>query len=174
MQVSSNQVDNSYVVGFTQKINSFTLSNSKEFFDILSKNLYSDPLRAVIRKTICNAQDSHIKADKTNIPIKATYDDENSVVQDFGTGIPHEDIPLVYGVFGGSTKVLDDTQTGGFGLGCKAPLLLLLLPNPSPYRISIMVLKVFIPVLEVILITTDYLLLEPLSKYLLMNQMELQ
>lgn len=121
MQVSSTQVDNSYVVGSTQKINSFTLSNSKEFFDILSKNLYSDPLRAVIRETICNAWDSHIKAGKTNIPIKATYDGENIVVQDFGTGIPHEDIPLVYGVFGGSTKVLDDTQTGGFGLGCKAP-----------------------------------------------------
>lgn len=121
MQVSSNQVDNSYVVGSTQKINSFTLSNSKEFFDILSKNLYSDPLRAVIRETICNAWDSHIKAGKTNIPIKATYDGENIVVQDFGTGIPHEDIPLIYGVFGGSTKVLDDTQTGGFGLGCKAP-----------------------------------------------------
>lgn len=121
MQVSSSQIDNSYVVGSTQKINSFTLSNSKEFFDILSKNLYSDPVRAVIRETICNAWDSHIKAGKTNIPIKATYDDNNIVVQDFGTGIPHEDIPLVYGVFGGSTKVLDDTQTGGFGLGCKAP-----------------------------------------------------
>ena len=121
MQVSSNQVDNSYIIGSTQKINSFTLSNSKEFFDILSKNLYSDPLLAVIRETICNAWDSHIKAGKTNIPIKATYDGENIVVQDFGTGIPHEDIPLIYGVFGGSTKVLDDTQTGGFGLGCKAP-----------------------------------------------------
>ena len=121
MQVSSTQVDNSYVVGSTQKINSFTLSNSKEFFDILSKNLYSDPELAVVRETICNAWDSHIKAGKTNIPIKATYDGENIVVQDFGTGIPHEDIPLIYGVFGGSTKVLDDTQTGGFGLGCKAP-----------------------------------------------------
>ena len=121
MQVSSTQVDNSYVVGSTQKINSFTLSNSKEFFDILSKNLYSDPELAVIRETICNAWDSHIKAGKTNIPIKATYDSENIIVQDFGTGIPHEDIPIVYGVFGGSTKVLDDTQTGGFGLGCKAP-----------------------------------------------------
>lgn len=121
MQVSSTQVNDSYVVGSTQKINSFTLSNSKEFFDILSKNLYSDPVRAVIRETICNAWDSHIKAGKTNIPIKATYDGDNIIVQDFGTGIPHEDIPLVYGVFGGSTKVLDDTQTGGFGLGCKAP-----------------------------------------------------
>lgn len=121
MQVSSTQTDSSYVVGSTKKINSFTLSNSKEFFDILSKNLYSDPELAVIRETICNAWDSHIKAGKTNIPIKATYDGENIVVQDFGTGIPHEDIPLVYGVFGGSTKVLDDTQTGGFGLGCKAP-----------------------------------------------------
>lgn len=121
MQVSSTQINDSYVVGSTQKINSFTLSNSKEFFDILSKNLYSDPVRAVIRETICNAWDSHIKAGKTNIPIKATYDGDNIVVQDFGTGIPHEDIPTVYGVFGGSTKILDDTQTGGFGLGCKAP-----------------------------------------------------
>lgn len=121
MQVNSTQVNDSYVIGSTQKINSFTLSNSKEFFNILSKNLYSDPVRAVIRETICNAWDSHIKAGKTNIPIKATYDGDNIVVQDFGTGIPHEDIPTVYGVFGGSTKILDDTQTGGFGLGCKAP-----------------------------------------------------
>lgn len=96
MQVSSTQTDSSYVVGSTQKINSFTLSNSKEFFDILSKNLYSDPELAVVRETICNAWDSHIKAGKTNIPIKATYDGDNIVVQDFGTGIPHEDIPLVY------------------------------------------------------------------------------
>ena len=171
MQVSSTQVNDSYVVGSIQKINSFTLSNSKEFFDILSKNLYSDPVRAVIRETICNAWDSHIKAGKTNIPIKATYDGDNIVVQDFGTGIPHEDIPTIYGVFGGSMKILDDTQTGGFGLGCKAPFAI---TESFTVQDIYDVLKVFIHALETILIIMDYLLLGLLLKYLLMNQMELQ
>ncbi len=121
MQVSSNTSTESLAIGQTKKVDSFTLSNSKEFFEILSKNLYSYPVIATIRETMCNAWDAHIKADKTDIPIKAYLEGTDLVVEDFGTGIPHDQIQPIYGVFGASTKIYDKTQTGGFGLGCKAP-----------------------------------------------------
>lgn len=119
MQVT-NTSTNTVIVG-KAKVESFKLAQTKEFFEILTKNLYSNPLKAVIRETICNAWDAHIAAGKTDTPIDISYENACFTVRDYGNGIPHEEMENIYAVFGTSTKVMDTAQTGGFGLGCKAP-----------------------------------------------------
>lgn len=99
----------------------FGISNSAEFFDILSRTLYTDQILAVVREVLCNAWDAHIAADCTDKPIQIRLDEEFFEVRDFGSGIHHNEIGPIYGVYGASTKKNDGTQTGGFGLGCKAP-----------------------------------------------------
>ena len=97
------------------------ISNSAEFFQILSSTLYSDQLLAVVRETTCNAWDAHVEAGCTDKPIQITVDSTKVVIRDFGHGILHELMGPIYGIYGASTKKNDGLQTGGFGLGCKAP-----------------------------------------------------
>lgn len=108
------------VIGGAQTIE-FGISNSAEFFNILSSTLYSDQILAVVREVLCNAWDAHIAADRKNTPVKVTFTDDSLIVRDFGLGIPHDQIGPIYGTYGNSTKKNDGQQTGGFGLGCKAP-----------------------------------------------------
>ena len=97
------------------------ISNSAEFFQILSSTLYSDQLLAVVRETTCNAWDAHVDSERTAKPIQITVDATKVVIRDFGHGILHELMGPIYGIYGASTKKNDGLQTGGFGLGCKAP-----------------------------------------------------
>jgi Histidine kinase-, DNA gyrase B-, and HSP90-like ATPase len=99
----------------------FGISQSAEFFQILSSTLYSDQIMAVGRETLCNAWDAHIDAGITDKPIEITLTDDKLIIRDYGKGIPHEKIGEIYGTYGNSTKKNDGKQTGGFGLGCKAP-----------------------------------------------------
>ena len=97
------------------------ISNSAEFFQILSSTLYSDQLLAVVRETTCNAWDAHVESGRTDMPIQITVDSTKVVIRDFGHGIHHDNMGPIYGIYGASTKKNDGLQTGGFGLGCKAP-----------------------------------------------------
>lgn len=97
------------------------ISNSAEFFNVLSNTLYSDKTLAVVREVMCNAWDIHIETKKTDIPVEITLVDNKLTIRDFGTGIHDDDMVVVYGTYGNSTKKLDGKQTGGFGLGSKAP-----------------------------------------------------
>ena len=97
------------------------ISNSAEFFQILSSTLYSDQLLAVVRETTCNAWDAHVESGRTATPIQITVDSTKVVIRDFGHGIHRALMGPIYGVYGASTKKNDGMQTGGFGLGCKAP-----------------------------------------------------
>lgn len=97
------------------------ISNSAEFFQILSSTLYSDQMLAVVRETTCNAWDAHVESGCTDKPIQITVDTTKIVIRDFGHGIHHDLMGPIYGIYGASTKKNDGLQTGGFGLGCKAP-----------------------------------------------------
>ena len=97
------------------------ISNSAEFFQILSSTLYSDQMLAVVRETTCNAWDAHVESGRTDMPIQITVDSTKVVIRDFGHGIHHDNMGPIYGIYGASTKKNDGLQTGGFGLGCKAP-----------------------------------------------------
>ncbi len=108
------------VIGGGETID-FGISNSAEFFNILSSTLYKDQILAVVRETLCNEWDAHIEAGITHIPVEVTLDAEKFIIRDFGKGIHKDDMGLIYGTYGNSTKKNDGLQTGGFGLGCKSP-----------------------------------------------------
>lgn len=121
MQVShTNDHVTHAIIGGGETID-FGISSSAEFFNILSSTLYKDQILAVVREVLCNAWDAHIEAGCTDKPIVVELVDNKLIVRDSGKGIHHEDIGLIYGTYGNSTKKNDGKQTGGFGLGCKAP-----------------------------------------------------
>lgn len=97
------------------------VSNSATLMHVLSTALYTHPQLASVREIICNGWDGHIISGNTATPLQVTIDDQFIKIRDFGPGIPHEKIGEIYGTYGNSTKRHDGQQTGGFGLGSKAP-----------------------------------------------------
>lgn len=87
-------------------------------------DLYSDPIKAVVREYSTNARDSHIDAGVTR-PIEVTLPsaiDPTFKVQDFGLGLNVDDLTNVYSLYGNSTKRESDLVNGVLGLGCKSAL----------------------------------------------------
>jgi hypothetical protein len=99
----------------------FSISNNAAFFQILSSTLYSDQRLAVAREVLCNAWDAHIRAGITDKPIQVNISEEKIVVLDKAFGIAPDMMGPLYGTYGGTDKTNNGTETGGFGLGCKAP-----------------------------------------------------
>lgn len=110
------------LLGSYQNKEEFSIANTPEFFEVLSNNLYSDPLMAVIRETITNAYDANIE-NQSNKDIEITVDNNTFIVKDYGRGIDPEKMKDIYCTYGSSTKN-NTNLTGGFGLGCKAPFAL--------------------------------------------------
>ena len=101
----------------------FKMKASRKAFQILS-DLYSDKPLAIVRELGCNASDSMVSANKSNQPFLIHI--PNSLepwltIQDFGTGIKHEDIYDIYAVYFASTKTNSNKQIGCLGLGSKSP-----------------------------------------------------
>lgn len=97
-------------------------SATSHIMDVLSKNLYSDPERAVLREYSTNALDAHIEVGETR-PIEVTLPTSLSPffkVRDYGVGLSVEDIRTIYSQYGESTKRSTNKQTGMLGLGCKS------------------------------------------------------
>ena len=122
MRAQAQQATITHAVIGTQETINFGISNDPAFFQILSSSLYKNPVLAVVRETMCNANDAHIMAGVKK-PIRIDIDHENFFIsfRDYGPGIHHDLIGQIYGVYGASTKKTDSRQTGAFGLGCKSP-----------------------------------------------------
>lgn len=99
----------------------FAISQTAEFFTVLSNTLYSNKPLAVVREVLCNAWDSHIASGVQHIPVNITIDADSMTIRDYGAGIHPDLMHQIYCVYGASTKENDGLQTGGFGLGSKAP-----------------------------------------------------
>ena len=101
----------------------FTIAATGKAFKILSDGLYSDKIRAVIRELACNARDSHVAAGNTapwhmHLP---TQDECWFSIEDFGTGMSHDDVMNVYSRYFASTKTASNDFVGQLGLGSKSP-----------------------------------------------------
>ena len=110
-------------IGNVTEAQGFKMRSSRKAFKILS-DLYSDKPLAIVRELGCNAHDSHVQAGKGNAPFHIHA--PNSLepwltIQDYGTGISHENITNIYAVYFESTKTETNDQIGCLGLGSKSP-----------------------------------------------------
>lgn len=109
----------------------FSIENSKEMFQILSKNLYSKPVESMIRELCANAYDAEIALGKepsfqigwySEYSLLGTEDLKNTFrIRDYGAGLSESEIAVNYTSFFYSSKKGDNSQTGAFGLGSKSP-----------------------------------------------------
>ena len=100
----------------------FKMKSSRKAFQILS-DLYSDKPLAIVRELGCNASDSHVAAGQTkpfHIHLPNTLEPWLTI-QDFGTGISHENVYNIYSTYFESTKTNTNDQIGCLGLGSKSP-----------------------------------------------------
>lgn len=101
-------------------VQSMTAVVDAKMFHILSANIYQDPITAMVREILCNADDAHIQ-NKVDHPIEISLSSSELVIKDYGSGIDPDEFLKIYGTYGYSTKESDSSQTGGFGLGSKSP-----------------------------------------------------
>ena len=104
----------------------FKIQANAKAFRVLSDNLYSDKIWAVIRELVANAVDSHKAAGQSRkVKVKLpTVLDPTFYVEDWGTGLSHEQIMTLYTTYFGSDKADSNSLIGGFGLGSKSPFAL--------------------------------------------------
>lgn len=102
-------------------VKEFGIAQTAEFFTVLSNTLYTNKPLAVVREVLCNGWDAHIVSGRRDIPVEIELTDEKLSFRDRGYGIHPDNMHQIYCVYGASTKENDGNQTGGFGLGSKAP-----------------------------------------------------
>ena len=89
---------------------------------MLSKDMYSNPLKACIQEISSNAQDSHVEKGNKEVPINIWLPTPNApelTIEDHGIGINEHRMLNHFTNIAASTKRDDDTQLGGWGLGSK-------------------------------------------------------
>ena len=102
----------------------FKIAATPLMFKLLSSDIYTDKIRAVIRELSTNAVDSMIEAGTIN-----TYKYQVTIpsvlspvfkIRDFGTGLDEEGIKRVY-TYGDSSRNKSNLFVGAFGIGSKSP-----------------------------------------------------
>lgn len=100
---------------------------SSMVFQLFTKNVYSNPIGTVVREIVSNCFDSHTEAG-VNAPVlvRKFRDSQDNTLYisfiDYGVGMSPDRVENIYGVYFESTKRVDNTQIGGFGIGGKTPL----------------------------------------------------
>jgi hypothetical protein len=90
---------------------------------MLRDTLYSDKLLAILREYSINALDAHKEKGIPEVPIEITFPTlikQELRIRDFGKGLTEEEVRRIYIKYGASTKRNRNTETGGFGIGCKS------------------------------------------------------
>lgn len=104
--------------------NRFSIAATGKAFKILSDGLYTNKPRAVLRELACNAYDSHVMANKTDVPIEINFPTTFAPfleVIDHGVGLSHEGVMNLYSTYFKSTKTDSNDVIGALGLGSKSP-----------------------------------------------------
>jgi len=87
---------------------SLDMDSAQVLMQMLSKNLYSDPIGSTVRECASNALDSHRRAGVTEaIIVSLKINTENNYefsVEDFGTGLNADDVENIISKYGKSTK----------------------------------------------------------------------
>jgi hypothetical protein len=109
---------------FDAEISKFSIETSSKAFKILSDNIYSNKIEAIVREISTNASDAHKDCGKDDLPFDINLPSEISPffsVRDYGNGLSHEDCTTLYTTYFKSTKTDENISTGCLGLGSKSP-----------------------------------------------------
>ena len=104
--------------------NSFKIKATEKTFNILSSQLYSDKIRAVIRELSTNAWDSQVLAGNQDRPFVIhlpSMMEPYFSIRDYGVGLSVKDVLTLYSTYFESTKSHSDDFVGSLGLGSKSP-----------------------------------------------------
>lgn len=102
----------------------FTIEASPKMFNILSKQIYSNNVLAVVRELSTNAWDAHKMVGKEHIPFDVCLPNQSNptfYIRDYGPGLSENDVENLYTSYGKSTKDSSNDAIGCFGLGSKSP-----------------------------------------------------
>lgn len=117
------------ILGNGSKSKAFSITASPKVFKILSSDLYTNKIRAVVRELITNMIDAHAlngNPEKFIIQVPGRLD-PRFVCRDFGPGMSDFDIQGddnssgLYNSYFSSSKAESNDFIGGFGLGSKSP-----------------------------------------------------
>jgi hypothetical protein len=105
-------------------VSDYSIEMNESMFTMLTKNVYNDPIKAVIREWSTNAIDACIAASckpnfNVHLPVPAQ---PFFSVRDYGIGLSQEDIVGLFSVLGASTKRNSNDYNGTFGIGRLAGL----------------------------------------------------
>jgi hypothetical protein len=93
-------------------------------FKILSDQMYSDKVLAIVRELSCNAYDAQVDAGNPEKPFDVFLPhalDPQFYIRDYGTGLSQDDLENIYTTYFASTKTNTNNQIGCLGLGSKTP-----------------------------------------------------
>ena len=104
------------------KTSGFKIQASAKAFEILSSNIYTNKVRAVIREYNCNAYDAHVDAgtERTWDVHLPTHLECYFSVRDYGTGLSDESVREIFTTYFHSTKTNSNNFVGALGLGSKS------------------------------------------------------
>jgi len=105
-------------------MNAFSIEAHSISFRILSDQLYSDKILAVVRELCCNAFDAHVDGGKKDVPFRVHMPNTLEpwfAVRDWGIGLSHDNVIHLYTTYFGSTKRESNDKVGCLGLGSKSP-----------------------------------------------------
>lgn len=117
-------VDDDVLVSSIGEETQFSFKASKHAFKIMSNNLYSNKIRAIVRELSTNAYDAHVAAGKKEVPFSITIPTRFEpffAVRDYGTSMTDDQIKTLYTTFFDSTKGDSNDFVGALGLGSKSP-----------------------------------------------------
>ena len=104
------------------KTSGFKIQASAKAFEILSSNIYTHKVRAVIREYNCNAYDAHIDAGNSepwDVHLPTILEPYFSV-RDYGTGLSDQQLREIFTTYFHSTKTGSNDFVGALGLGSKS------------------------------------------------------
>ena len=124
MKVETKQINNIVVGNKSAQTAKFSIdeNNFQHITRLLSKGLYSNPIRTLMIEYVQNALDTHANINQTK-KVEVTLPSINYPfykVQDFGEGMSPEFVLNKLTKYGSSTKSNTNSQVGGFGIGFKA------------------------------------------------------
>lgn len=122
--ILNNAPQNAAIVSNVGEIGEFRIRNSAKAFGILSSGLYANKVRAIIRELSCNAYDSHVAANKKDVPFDVHLPnmlEPYFSIRDYGVGLNHDQVANIYTTYFESTKTDSNDFVGALGLGSKSP-----------------------------------------------------